>query len=139
MGKLDPAEPMTFIDEEIMQVVTCYKVKKAFAKFGDDKTAGPDEIKPVVLKHFPASALGRITILYRASLQLGYMPQSWRLSTAIFIPKPVKNLTVNKEFSTYITGSIPSQRTGKSGSMVSRRNYVEEKSTLQVATRFQKR
>ena len=58
---------MTFIDEEIMQVVTCYKVKKAFAKFGDDKTAGPDEIKPVVLKHFPASALGRITVLYRAS------------------------------------------------------------------------
>ena len=88
--KLDPAEPMTFIDEEIMQVVTCYKVKKAFAKFGDDKTAGPDEIKPVVLKHFPASALGRITVLYRASLQLGYMPQSWRLSTAIFIPKPGK-------------------------------------------------
>ena len=78
---------MNFIDEDIMQVVTCYKVKKAFAKFGDDKTAGPDEIKPVVLKHFPASALGIITVLYRASLQLGYMPQSWLLSTAIFIPK----------------------------------------------------
>ena len=27
--KLDPAEPMTFINEEIMQVVTSYMVKKA--------------------------------------------------------------------------------------------------------------
>ena len=83
---------MTFIDEDIMQVVTCYKVKKAFAKFGDDKTAGPDEIKPVVLKHFPA--LGRITVLYRASLQLGYMPQSY--PQRYLSLNRVKNLTVNQ-------------------------------------------
>ena len=49
---------MTFIDEEIMQVVTCYKVKKAFAKFGDDKTAGPDEIKPCCFKTLPGLSTG---------------------------------------------------------------------------------
>ena len=87
---------MTFIDEEIMQVVTCYKVKKAFAKFGDDKTAGPDEIKPVVPKHFPASALGRITVLYRASLQLGYMPQAGVYPQQSLSLNRVKNLTVNQ-------------------------------------------
>ena len=71
--KLDPAEPMTFIDEEIMQVVTWYRFKKAFAKFGDDKTAGPDENGKSISR---SEKLGRSGI-YLTLLRVHYESDYW--------------------------------------------------------------
>ena len=81
------------------EVVTVEKVRLAFSKFGDNKAAGLDEIKPIVLKNLPASTLKRITLIYQASLSLGHMPSDWLISKTIFIPKPGKeNYKLAKSF-----------------------------------------
>ena len=61
------------------------------SKFGSLKTAGPDEIKPIVLQKLPQSTIKRITRIYRASIELGYMPNEWKRSEVVFIPKPGKD------------------------------------------------
>jgi ribonuclease HI len=67
------------------------RVKAALNMFGPDKAAGQDAIKPVILQNLPDNIINRMTILYRACLAMGYTPLAWRLSRAVFIPKPGKD------------------------------------------------
>ena len=68
--------------------ISTEKVLIAISMFGADKAAGQDGLKPIVLQNFPLKTIERITVLFRASLALKYTPLAWRLSRAIFIPKP---------------------------------------------------
>ena len=73
--------------------------KKAYGKFGNHKTAGLDEIKPIVPKLLPYSTIDRIVAIYQASICMAYMPKQWLTSTVVFIPKPGKeNYNVPKSF-----------------------------------------
>ena len=67
------------------------KVKFAVDKFGGKKAAGPDGLKPFILQKLPECALGRLTLIYRACLTLGYVPEAWRRSKVVFLPKPGKD------------------------------------------------
>ena len=58
---------------------------------GSYKLAGPDGIKPVVMKHFGPRALGCITNIYQAIYSSGYIPAEFRKSRVVFIPKPQKD------------------------------------------------
>ena len=78
------------LKEIFCEMISHTKVREAFSKFGDKKAAGPDQIKPIVLKKLPDSTIKRIVMLYRASLTVEYMPTDWLLSKTIFIPKPGK-------------------------------------------------
>ena len=50
---------------------TIKKVKAAFSYMGSFKLAGPDGIKPIVMKHFSPKALGCITKLFQAIYSTG--------------------------------------------------------------------
>ncbi len=77
-------------DSEVMGYITEDKVKTAIDSFGSGKAAGPDQIKPIVLKNLPSSYIKKLTELYRASIGLGYIPKVWADSKVIFIPKQGK-------------------------------------------------
>jgi ribonuclease HI len=66
-------------------------IKQAISNFKNDKAAGPDLIKPIVLKNIPDNVLLRLCTLYSASIETGYTPKIWRSAKIIFIPKPGKN------------------------------------------------
>ena len=63
------------------------RIRKAFSSFSDNKTPGPDNIKPIILKNLPDSALSYLSKIFSASIFLGYTPSPWRISRTIFIPK----------------------------------------------------
>jgi len=63
----------------------------AINSFGDRKSPGCDKIHPIVLKHLGEKAIKRLTNLFNASLQLGYVPVNWRRARVIYIPKPGKD------------------------------------------------
>jgi hypothetical protein len=44
-------------------------------------------LRPIVLQHLPECTLYKLSLIFRASLSLEYIPEIWRLSTAIIIPK----------------------------------------------------
>ena len=69
---------------------TIKKVKAAFRHMGSFKLAGPDGIKPIVMKHFGPRAIGCITKIYQAIYSTGYIPMEFRKSRVVFIPKPQK-------------------------------------------------
>ena len=57
---------------------------------GSFKSAGPDGLKPIVMKHFGPKAIRCITKLFQAIYSTGYIPKEWRKSRVVFIPKPQK-------------------------------------------------
>jgi ribonuclease HI len=67
------------------------KFQKAVSLFKNDKAAGPDQIKPIVLKNLPTRIIERICTLYSACIESGYTPKAWRHAKIIFIPKPGKD------------------------------------------------
>ena len=66
-------------------------IKRAVSTFAPDKAAGPDKIKPLVLKHLPDQTMCVLRTLYSASIALGYVPLAWRTSSVVFIPKAGKD------------------------------------------------
>ena len=71
--------------------ITEERVIASINDFGDDKTGGPDKLKPIVFKNFGRNGIKRLVQMYKASYLLGYSPNSWRESNVIFIPKPGKD------------------------------------------------
>ena len=58
---------------------------------GSYKGAGPDGIKPIVMKNFGPIALRCISFIFKAIYSTGYIPLDLRKSRVVFIPKPLKN------------------------------------------------
>ena len=69
--------------------ITEERVSAAINSFGDFKTPGPDNLKPMVLKRFIWNKIGlrRLTTLFKAIVELGYTPNAWCEAKVIFIPK----------------------------------------------------
>ena len=67
------------------------KIRRAIGQFLPYKTPGADNIKPVALQHLPPGCITRLRMLFTASMELQYVPKSWRISKAIFIPKAGKD------------------------------------------------
>ena len=55
-----------------------------------------DGIMPIMLQQGFELLAGKLLMLLRASLALGYIPVSWRHTRVVFIPKPGKSLTQAK-------------------------------------------
>ncbi len=70
--------------------LTMPRIKWAIERLSSNKAAGPDGIKSVVLKNLPDSYLQQLQVLYISSIYVGYVPQKWRHSKVVFIPKPGK-------------------------------------------------
>jgi ribonuclease HI len=70
--------------------ITVPKIRKTILTFGSDKAAGPDSLKPKLLKELPEEALRLLQQIFCACIALSYTPKLWRTSKTIFIPKPGK-------------------------------------------------
>ena len=74
---------------------TIKMVRAVFRSMGSLKSAGPDGLKPIVMKHFGPMAIWCITKLFQAIYSTGYIPRDWRKLRVVFIPKPQKNYYVD--------------------------------------------
>lgn len=63
------------------------RFRKAVEGFKNDKAAGPDEIKPIILKNLPENVIIRLCNIFAACIAVGYTPEAWRHSKTIFIGK----------------------------------------------------
>ena len=70
--------------------ITVKKLKWSIGTFNPNKAAGPDGIKPLVMRQLGPILLERLVYLYQGSLQLQYVPEKFCISKVIFIPKPGK-------------------------------------------------
>ena len=78
------------------RVVSYNKLKWATFSFQPYQAPGMDEIMPIMLQQGFELLAGKLLMLLRASLALGYIPVSWRHTSVVFIPKPGKSLTQAK-------------------------------------------
>ena len=81
----------TLVDKEeiqsVKELVTIEKVMAAISSFGPHKAAGPDGFAPIVLQNLPVAIMHRYVEMFRASVLLKYLPNHWRASSVVFIPK----------------------------------------------------
>jgi hypothetical protein len=66
------------------------RLREALHSFGNNKAAGPDDIKPIILHNMPEIE-HTLKRLYAAIIDLHYTPSLWRRSEIVFIPKPGKD------------------------------------------------
>jgi len=83
--RTEPQQPSISNEKDI---ISSKDVKDAIKSFGDKKAPGCDNIQPIVLKNLGQMATFRLTKLFNASIQLGYVPANWRKAKVTFIPKP---------------------------------------------------
>jgi hypothetical protein len=74
-------------------VISYDKLKWDIFSFQPHKSPGIDGIMPIMLWQDFELLGGKLLMLLRASLALGYTPSSWRHIRVIFIPKPGKSLS----------------------------------------------
>ena len=71
-------------------IVTTARVRWAIRDLEPYKTAGTDGIFPALLQQGLEVILPPVTKLLKACVTLGYIPQQWRITRVVFIPKPGK-------------------------------------------------
>ena len=87
----DTIEWLRVKNNKLDHTFTIKKIKAAFNRMGSYKGAGPDGIKPIVMKNFGPIALRCINFLFKAIYStiiyhLNFANPGW-----FFIPKPLKN------------------------------------------------
>ena len=58
--------------------IDLYSVVKPLSSLKPDKAAGPDSIKPVVLKQLKTEIAPVICLLFESTLQTGQLPADWK-------------------------------------------------------------
>ncbi|KAL1446330.1 hypothetical protein WDU94_005475 [Cyamophila willieti] len=75
------------------------RIRAAVGTFKPYKSPGPDGIYPVMLQKGLDVIIHLLCKLFRSSLAMGYIPRSWRMARAVFLPKPGrKNLDQAKSY-----------------------------------------
>lgn len=88
------AQMRKFTPKEAEHWLSTDMVREAFSDFGPLKAAGPDGIKPILLKHLPHNFITKLQTIYSSTIQSGYTPAIWRKSKVIYIPKTGKETYV---------------------------------------------
>ena len=83
--------PTADIHKSLNNLITIDKVKKALQTFDSKKSPGPDNLKPIIFKHFPPNILKHILFIYKASIKLSYTPLLLIETKVTFIQKPGKD------------------------------------------------
>ena len=58
--------------------ITCEGIAKLLLSLNPNKAAGPDEIKPRVLKELATEIAPILTIIFQISLESGVVPSDWK-------------------------------------------------------------
>jgi ribonuclease HI len=77
----------------IAHPVTMAETLSAVHRLANGKAAGPDGILPEFLKHLPRVGMKWLHRIIATSFETGKVPDEWKLSTIVPIPKPGKDLT----------------------------------------------
>lgn len=93
-----PFPSLTYRREIIEEVVTEKKVSWAINSFQPFKSPGGDGILPIMLQKCLPQLVKHITLLLRSSLQMTFIPSSWRKVNVVFIPKPGKDPDLPKSY-----------------------------------------
>ena len=83
----DTLEWVRVRNNKLDNTFTIKQIKNAFHCMGSFKGAGPDGIKPIVMKHFGPIALRCISFVFKAIYSTGYIPVDLRKSRVVFISK----------------------------------------------------
>ena len=70
--------------------VTEARMRQAINGTFSHKSSGPDQIKPMVLKHLPGCMLSDLKDIYTGCLSSGHTPLAWQKAKVCFIPKQGK-------------------------------------------------
>lgn len=85
--------------EIVDNCITLDRVQWAIMSFNPYKSAGVDEILPVMLQKAWHRIGHHLLAIFNASLRFGYIPKLWQGVRVVFIPKPGKdNYTLPKSF-----------------------------------------
>jgi hypothetical protein len=79
-----------------IRVVSYDKLKRVVFSVQPYKSPGTDGIMPIMLQQGFEPYAGKLLMLLRASVALGYIPMSWRNIRVVFIPKSGKPLSQAK-------------------------------------------
>ena len=82
------AQPSLNWNSDSLNYIDSDSVQKAIMSFRPNSAAGPDGIKPLVLRQLGPILIDRLVFLFRAFIILGYTPQAFCVAKVIFIPKP---------------------------------------------------
>ena len=77
------------IHKSFKGLITIDKVRKALQTFDSKKLPGPDNLKPIIFKHFTPNI--QILFIYKASRKLAYTPLLLIETKVTFIQKPGKD------------------------------------------------
>jgi len=67
------------------------RIKLALNAFQSKKSPGPDQLKPILLKHLPDNIVQQLKLIYKATIALQFTPTQWKNARVIYIPKPGKD------------------------------------------------
>ena len=76
-------------------VITEHNVRRSFARLNERKAAGPDNIRPRLLKACSAQLAPVFTRIFNWSLELSTVPRNFKLSTIIPVPKKIVPAVMN--------------------------------------------
>ena len=71
--------------------LSMHRLERVLEDFSTHKSAGPDQIKPIVLQNLTQLGKEFLLNLITASISCGLSPQSWLESRVTYIPKPGKS------------------------------------------------
>ncbi|KAJ3641910.1 hypothetical protein Zmor_028380 [Zophobas morio] len=78
-------------DEDLTDNISLQEVESRIKHLKNSKAPGPDQIKAILLKNLPPTALQALTNIYNSCLNVSYFPTSWKQASTIMIPKPGKD------------------------------------------------
>ena len=81
----------TINSTEIEEGFDLDKLEEVIQTFKNKKAAGPDELKPFVLKELPRNKLDELLFIYKTMILLQCTLSQWTKSKIIWIPKPGKD------------------------------------------------
>ena len=66
-------------------------LEEVIKTFKNKKAAGPDGLKPFIIKELPKNKLQELLFIYKSMILLKFTPTQWTKSKVIWIPKPGKD------------------------------------------------
>ena len=96
-------------DTDVMdKLFSTERIKKALAEFDPMSAAGPDGIRPVMLQKGDDSVNMAFANIAKASYLNSHIPECWKNTTGIFLPKPGKDDYYNpKSYRTITLAPVP--------------------------------